>query len=58
VYNHGGGILENCDSPRYMIHHVAGYVTCIDQALNRFFESTNVGACICVRESSRELYAR
>jgi hypothetical protein len=28
VYNHGGGILENCDSPRYMIHHVAGYVTC------------------------------
>jgi hypothetical protein len=27
VYNYGGGILENCDSPRYMIHHVAGYVT-------------------------------
>jgi hypothetical protein len=32
VYNHGGGILENCDSPRYMIHHVAGYVTCMSMS--------------------------
>jgi hypothetical protein len=28
VCKQGGGILGNCDSPRYMIHHVAGYVTC------------------------------